>query len=170
MNRFITLGFCLTVLAGCDAGRLNDLEKQNAELKAQLAKQNAAQDFDLQAKCSKDARTWFNVNWSDTSRSKDTNLLDFTNHYNGKLNKCFIVVEWHYKSIFGDPGAGSWTNDMNLYDVYENAQYARFSENHNTFYKPLIHVQDQVIGCDVQGQKCKTIDEFSNLLRPYMND
>jgi hypothetical protein len=166
----VAVGLCLTVLAGCDTGRLNDLEKQNQELKAEVEKQHTTQDYELQARCAKDARAWFNGNWSDTSRNKDTNLLHFTNHYNAKLNKCFIMVEWHYKSIYGDPGAGSWTNDMNLYDVYQNAQYAQFGENHNTYYKPQIHVQDDVIACEVQGEKCKTIDKFNNLMRPYMND
>ena len=154
----------MLMFAGCDSGRL---EKQNAELKAQIAKDTVARDFDLQAKCSKDARVWFNVNWQ---RDKDTVLLDFSNHYNAQNNKCFIFVEYHYNSRMADAGGSSWTNDMNVWDVYENAKYADFTENHFTYYKPTIHVGDEVITCDVQGTKCKTANEFNNLIRPYMNN
>ena len=66
--------------------------------------------------------------WASTSREKETILLDFTNHYNVKQNKCLILVEYHYKSQFTGPGGESWTNDTSLFDVYENAKYAYFAE------------------------------------------
>jgi hypothetical protein len=95
----IALGFmiCVGLLAGCDADRIAKLEKENTELKAKVDRQEAAMNYDLQAKCSKDAHVWFNKNWS---RDKNTILLDFTNHYNAKFNKCLILVEYHYNSQF----------------------------------------------------------------------
>ena len=163
----LILGLGTLIATGCDNDRISKLEKENQEMKAKLEKGNAAQEFDLQAKCGKDARSWFNENWS---RDKDTVLLDFTNHYNAKLNKCFILVEFHYNSTLAGPGGSSWTNDMALTDVYENAKYADFAENHVTNWKPNLNTTQEVITCDVQGTKCKTGDEFNNLIRPYMND
>lgn len=164
----VVLGLILLPLCGCNTDKINSLEKQNAALKSQLAKEkDTARDFDLQAKCSKDARTWFNENWS---RDKDTILLDYSNQYNAQHNKCFILVELHYNSHFADPGGQSWTNDMTLMDVYENARYAHIAENHITNLKPTLNVTNDVITCDVQGQKCKTGDDFDNLIRPYMNN
>lgn len=159
---------CCLALCACDADRVAKLEKENTDLKAQIEKQkNTALQYDLQAKCSKDARGWFNENWS---RDKDTILLDFSNHYNTKQNKCFILVEYHYNSTFAGPGGSSWTNDMTLTDVYENVKYAEFVQNHITNWKPEYSLREEVITCDVQGDKCKTVDEFNNLIRPYMND
>jgi hypothetical protein len=135
-----------------------------------MAKQNAAADFDLQAKCSTAARSWFNGNWAQTSRDKDTIFLDFSNHYDAKHNKCFILIQYHYKSHLADPGGDSWTNDMILMDVYENAKYAELSENHVTNIKPTIHVNDEVITCEAQSDKCKLVDEFDSLIRPYMSN
>lgn len=156
------------LITGCDIpDRMTRLEKENAELKSQIEKDHAVRDFDLTAKCSKDARAWFNENWS---RDKNTILLDFTNHYNVKLNKCFILVEFHYTSTNAGQNGDSWTNDMALTDVYENWKYADFTENHITTWKPKYNFNKEVITCDVQGQKCKTGDEFNNLVRPYMND
>ena len=54
---------CL-IASGCDTERLNKLEKENADLKSKLDRQSAVVNYDLQAKCSKDARAWFNENWS----------------------------------------------------------------------------------------------------------
>jgi hypothetical protein len=96
--------------------------------------------------------------------------LDFTNHYNKSLNKCFILVEYHYNSKFGLLGESSWTNDMTLTDVYENARYGEFAENHVTRLKPHFDVRIDVIQCQMLDQKCKTSDEFNGLLRPYVND
>jgi len=77
--KLAALCIVLGSLIGCDVqDRTNKLEKQVQELQAKTSKQDAIAEYDLQAKCSKDARAWFNENWS---RDKDTILLDFTNHY-----------------------------------------------------------------------------------------
>ena len=155
---------CL-VLSGCDSDRIARLEKQNQELQDQLKKQQTSANLELQSKCSHDAKTWFNENWN--RRDKDTTLLDFTNHYNKEMNKCFIVVEYHYS--IGD-GRGSWMNDMTMWDVYENARYAQFSESH-IMAKDFLKVSDDVISCDPpSGNKCKSIQEFNNAISSYMNN
>src|ERR1039458_798810 len=138
MKLAIGLLTCCALLAGCEADRVAKLEKENADLKAKVEKQNTALDYDLQAKCSKDAV-----------------LLDFTNHYDAKLNKCFILVEYHYKSDFACPGGNSWTNDMSLTDVYQNAKLAYFTENHITNWKPEFSLRNEVISCNVLDKECK---------------
>jgi hypothetical protein len=158
---------CCVLLAGCDGDRVAKLEKENADLKAKVEKQNPVVVYDLQAKCSKDARIWFNENWS---RDKNTILLDFTNHYDAKLNKCFILVEYHYKSDFAGPGGNSWTNDMSLTDVQQNAKLAYFAENHITNWKPEYSLRNEVISCNVLDKECKTGDEFNNLVSDYMSN
>lgn len=35
---------------------------------------------------------------------------------------------------------------------------------------PRSFLVERVITCDVQGQKCKTVDEFNNLVSPYMSN
>ena len=169
MKKWIGIGLMLScaIIAGCDADRIAKLEKENADLKTKVEKQNAATTYDLQAKCSKDSRIWFNVNWS---RDKTTVLLDFTNHYSAKLNKCFILVEYHYNSGLTNYGGYSWTNNMSLWDVYENTKYADFTENHYIYSKPKPSTGDEVITCEVAQQKCKMLDEFRNLSSQYMSD
>ena len=158
----ILLCGCL-IASGCDTERLNKLEKENANLKAKLEQQSAAMEYDLQAKCSKDARVWFNATWL---RDKDTQLLDFTNHYNKSSNRCFVLVEYHFKE---NPG-WSWVNDMTLTDVYENSKYGHFAEEHTIDLKSGKEPTDHVIDCEVYGSKCTTIDQFNSLTNPYMNN
>src|SRR5437870_4299927 len=84
----------LLLLSACtsqqDNDRIAQLEKQTAELQAQVKIQQQAADLDLQAKCANDARVWFNENYHG---DKNTTLLDFSNHHNKALNKCFILVQ-----------------------------------------------------------------------------
>jgi hypothetical protein len=126
-----------------------------------------SRNYDFQAKCSKDARVWFNENWS---RDKDTILLDFSNHYNIKQNKCFIFVWCHQNSHASSGDLASWSNQMTLFDVYENAKYAEFLQDHVMRGKPDFKWDEPVLICDLQGTTCKSIDEFYNFLHPFMND
>jgi len=165
MKLIVGVGIVACLMLGCDADRMSKLEKDNSELKAKLEKKSTAENFEFQATCSKAARTWFNQNWE---RDKDTILLDFSNHYDAKLNKCFILVEYHY--TINSTGSYTWTNHQDLSDVYENAKYAEFVEMHYTFSDPQLSNRDQVITCEVQGQKCKSSDEFYGLIRTFLND
>lgn len=139
------------------------LEKQNQELQAQIQKQQASTDLDLQARCGRYARTFFIEGWR---RDSDTVLLNYTNHFNKERSKCFIVVEYHFK-IAKD---SSWGNDMTLWDVYENAKYGHFYESHWVYainnYKPI----DEIITCEGPKTKCTGVDGFNDFLRPYMNN
>jgi len=171
MNKCVEIGL-LTLcvfLCGCDADRIAKLEKENADLKAKVEKvekQQAASDYDLQAKCARDARTWFNQSWS---HDKTTLLLDFSNHYSAAHNKCFIVVEWHYSSgLAGRVSDTSWTNDTSLWNVYENTKDAEFVENHYIDLKTNISPRDDVITCQVTGDNCKTYADFNNRAAQYV--
>ncbi len=154
----------LMITATCDnSERMARLEKQNQELQAEVSKSRATTDYDLQSKCSQDARSWFNENYS---RDKDTILLDFSNHYNKNLNKCFIVVEFHYSY----DALGSWTNSMTLWDVYENAKCADFAQNTTVFTKPTYRTEKKVIVYEVRGKTCTTVQEFNNFIHSYLTD
>jgi hypothetical protein len=154
-------------ICGCDSDRLSRLEKQNEELKAKIAKDDTVRDFDLQAKCSRDAKTWFNENYAGSRNEKDTLLLTYINHYNKAGNQCFIFVEYHFS--VGPQGLHSkWINDMTLWDVYENAKDASFAETHGFNYKDELEIN--VDTCDLFDKKCKTADEYNKFIQGYMNN
>lgn len=141
MGKLILVSVTLAVVAlsGCeDNQRLTRLEKQNETLKAQLSQineKNVTRNYDLQARCSKDAKAWFRENYPP---DKDTTLLDFSNHYHIASNQCFAFVEYHFKQGVGE----SWINDMSLWNVYENAKYGDFMEEHVIDFKNLSSGKD----------------------------
>jgi hypothetical protein len=152
------------VTTGCDVpDRVSNVEKQVKELQTSAEKNEAVQDYDLQAKCAKDARQWFDQNWS---RDKDTLFLDFTNHYNKRMNKCFIDVEYHFSGT-----AFAWTNEIMIYDIYENTQYGKLSQGHVTMkIKGEPQEVERISTCEVKGKKCTSLDEFNNLAGQFMEN
>jgi len=151
------------LLTGCGVSdRLARVEKENKELKEEVSKRSTISDYDLQAKCAKDARAWFEESWQ---RDSGTILLDYTNHYNKAMNKCFILVEFHFNTA----PSGSWTNSMTISDVYENLKYGTYMETHRIRLKDG-ETSDQLHLCKVMDKECKSIQEFNTLVGPYMNN
>jgi hypothetical protein len=160
----ILAGFVLLLSSGCDdRERIDRLEKQNQELKEEVKKSQASTEYDMQAKCSRDAKAWFNENWQ---RDKGTTLLTHTNHYNKAQNKCYELTEWHYE--VGD--GPSWVGDITLWDVYENTKYGHVSVTHMIYFKPVASTNESVGACEVFGTKCSGVEEFNTLVQPYMNN
>jgi len=80
---------------------------------------------------------------------------DFTSHYNKKLDKCFILIEFH---SFADKNKNA-INIMDLWNVFENTRIGRLST-------PIEIAPD----CTVSDENCKSPSEFENLIRPYMEE
>jgi hypothetical protein len=157
-----TILFAAVALAGCNQAKIAYLEKQIQDLKAQVDQQTKLVDLDTQAKCATAAKVFFNSNW--LPHDPKTILLDYTNHYNKKVGKCFIMVEWHFNDSAID---GSWFNVEEVHDVFENNQYARFSERHSL--DVVTHDQKhQLVACDVDGRKCTSNDEFVTRTAHFM--
>jgi hypothetical protein len=153
----------LFLLGGCDhEDRIARLEKEAKATKEAQSDKDRVADYDLREKCAKDARVWFNENWS---RDKDTLLLDFRDHYKKSQNKCFIEVEFHYSN---PSGSASWMNNIQLFDVYENSKYGSFLLDHEVNFRPAYKIEENVLECTVYGKECKTLQEFNNLSWSYM--
>lgn len=147
---FVALG-----LGGCDQGRIAKLEQQQQAMQAQLTQMRQAGELDLQAKCSTVARDYLAREWP--SGDPSILLLTQTNHYNRTQNKCFILIEYHFKLM----GEVSWFNTMMVRDVYENTKYAELRERHT--------VDGVQVGfCEVAGTKCQSVEDFRRLTTDYM--
>jgi hypothetical protein len=174
-RRVSIAGVCVVcaVLAGCGKSEeVKHLEKQNAELQAELAQRKTTDEFSLERKCASDAKVWFRENMGSRSAlpptlSSAVKLLDFTNHYSKSLNKCFILVQLN----LGAAGAmkGQFSESHTLYDVYDNNELGGVSVMHFGEIgseKP----PDDVSECSVAGKKCKSFEEFMALAGPYVKN
>jgi hypothetical protein len=107
--------------------------------------QGTKTNLELQDNCSIKAKDFYTGYIEDNGY--DQNNTNYVNHYNKKLNKCFIIV-----TNEGDLGFHKV-----LYDVYENKEWGG------------IHAEGTVIGlCGVQDKTCKSREEFNNLVMQYM--
>ncbi|MHB8137759.1 MAG: hypothetical protein ACYDGO_05145 [Smithellaceae bacterium] len=101
-------------------------------------KDNKEVDYQLQEQCKKNSEEFF-------KKSYDKIYSGFyINHYNKKLNKCFMVL---YNPI---------TNRNILYDVNKSNLHGLFTRDG--------------VSCYVYEKKCKTEEEWNNLIKPYMEE
>ena len=117
---------------------------------------NRAPDYNLVSKCWYDARSYFKENWA---RNNDTLLLDYRNHFNQNLNKCFILIEYNY---YVQKEKNRWDKSIVLYDVSENLEYWSFWEQENSL--------NNFIDCNFLGSKCFSLTEFMKNAQKYMSN
>jgi hypothetical protein len=118
--------FCIT-LPACDSGRSEKLEKQNAEILAQLHSQQTAQLYDLKAKCAQEAKAYFTAT-ENPAKGPST----YQNHYNKSLNKCLI---WISGQSFMDQN-NEWYAYEDVTDLHDgNKLLGQFLEIHSPTLK-----------------------------------
>ena len=93
-------------------------------------------------------------------------MTGFTNHYNEKLNRCFMLVE--ETDVKSDPGT-IWTNKT-LLDAFEGKELATYSWHSDKVKK---YWQVPPFQCEVtlpSGEKkiCNSGAEFDELIKVYM--
>lgn len=84
----------------------------------------------------------------------------YTNHYNMKLNVCFIDMSASCDSGKGH-GDTFWMESVT--DVNENKDYA-------IYIGPGKIADDKPSMCHVDEKHCKSLPEFQELIKPYMNE
>jgi hypothetical protein len=60
--------------------------------------------------------------------------------------------------------------DKRYNDLYENSKYGHFAEEHIIEIGSKTPPTNQVISCEVLGNKCTSMDEFHKLADPYMSN
>lgn len=120
------------------------------------------EDYELQERCSKRAAERFKEESGNFAQSdKDTKYrTTYTNHYNGKLNKCFVLF-----TTIGVPMGKEdiqkfgISTDKTLWDINENKQYGDFL-NFRAMPEPM--------QCEVSGKICHSEAEWDSLVKAYM--
>ncbi len=116
--------------------------------------------LDLQEKCAKQALKEFKNYWEDRP------MADFRNHYNVKLNKCFMQVQ--SLDLHTAPGRRYFYKI--LYDAFEGkdyAEYAHMSEKNKADWEvpPFMCKVTLLSG---EERICHSPEEFDALVKQYM--
>ena len=152
MRNTLLIALALVASAGCEQLKTDQRTTDH---------QDRAVNLELQAKCAKDAKAWFESTWPERLEPNSISA-EYTNHYSMAKNKCFITVE--YKYFFPTFGSETWVDDLTTHDVYENREVASVSEEHG----PMMKVT--VTDCQVFGTKCSTMQEYRALSKPLLID
>lgn len=148
----IVASISLIATTGCDTTKVVAKAPVPTEKVVTLAEQQ---------QCATAAKAWFNDNFGSAARDKTTQELNYSNHYNRKLHRCFVQAEWHV--IYGSGQYATWFKHMYVYDAMENRLLAEFHESHTS-------QTVEVFGCDVQGTKCEGLNEFNQLSGRLMSE
>lgn len=115
------------------------------------------EEYELQERCSKRAEELFRKEYGNETMSNY-----YTNHYNRKLNKCFILVT--ETSIHEDKETreklGVSSTYKTLLDINENKEYGGFFK----FSK------GGLMQCEVLGKHCNSESEWDAFVKPYMEE
>lgn len=98
--------------------------------------------YELQERCKKPCQEYIRVGNPYPNLNKA--VYHYTNHYNKKLNKCFISLTVYH------PTAAKL-----VIDVHENKTYGHYSSD---------------VLCSVLDKECKSEKESDLLVKPYMEE
>ena len=139
-----------------------DQQRQIRELNAKIEEKSKVASLDLQAACSKQARFEYDENgW------RKEQFASFTNHYNERLNKCFMLVE---NTSEAKPRDGTFFTTMILSDAFEGRVYGQFDWKSDKAKK---YWEVKPFDCKVtlpsgEEKACQSADEFRDLAKAFM--
>lgn len=121
------------------------------------------EDYELQERCGNSAKKFFKLEHGSGVFKTNYGQLEaeYTNHYNRKLNKCFVktlLTDVVYKNNRPEY-AKSFS--ITVLDINENMEYGRFYN---------IYKQDKPAFCKVADKTCHDMFEWDSLIKPYMEE
>jgi seryl-tRNA synthetase len=151
----------LGLLAYWQATALREQRQQVQQLNAKLESVSKTATLDLQEKCAKQAREEFHsLGWDKHE------LADVSNHYNAKLNKCFMQIQdTDAKSV-----RGTIVTSTTVADAFEGKVYATYiwSTQKNKKYWEVPPLECKVTLLSGEEKICHSSDEFDELVKQYM--
>jgi hypothetical protein len=90
----------------------------------------------------------------------------YTNHWNPKVNKCFVLINSTWTST--NPTGEQVMSSEDLYDAFGGQSYATILTSDSLFSSTT--VEGCWMGNGDSRQPCKSEAEFNNFVRSYMED
>lgn len=119
------------------------------------------EEFELQERCGKRAEAWFKQEYGNgIVNTKDGQAVaTYRNHYNGRLNKCFVLL--NYQDIPFKNKKSHASILINLFDVNEKTDYGVLHK-FNDSASPT--------ECKVANATCSSETEWQSLVGPFMSE
>jgi hypothetical protein len=137
------------------------IEKLSAELAANKSEQKGA-SLEYQEKCAAQAKRTF-----DELGYKARKLAGYENHYNAKMNRCFVEIDDTDTSY----SPTIWTHKI-LQDAYEGKMYGQYHWHtmKDKKYWEVPPFQCKVLSLSGEDQSCNSDEEYETLIKVYMEN
>jgi hypothetical protein len=128
---------------------------------AEGGKLSQTEEYDLSERCGQRAEEFFKANNPELpdylyESEGSERVYSYENHYNRKMNICFIMIEGSYSKQNSSEDSKV---SMSLYDVNQHKNIAAFSgQNEKTQL------------CKVLSASCDSEAEWETLIEPYMKE
>ncbi len=134
---------------------LREQRRQVQELNAKLESMSKTTSLDLQGKCAKQAQEAFKLNGMEKEA-----MASFQNHYNTKLNKCFVQFNSH-------KGLMTFRTVVDAFEGKDYADYAWQADKVKKYWEvpPFVCRVTLLSG---EEKTCRSSDEFDALVKLYM--
>ncbi len=124
------------------------------------------QDTEMQTICAKVSSLYFDREYA---KKASTNIkYSYTNHYNKKLDKCFIEVEETWTKPKEAYMAGIINTTDSLIDADLEKPYAHYQQI--TKLGRQIDSEEAPVTCKMLKKKCKNRREYQKFVSLYMKD
>jgi hypothetical protein len=124
--------------------------------------------YELQERCGRQAAAEFKREFGNvgipSKQGGTTNLYNFQNHYNSKLNACVYLLRANGFESARNKKRGDISGayeSLNLFDLNENKElgsYFMFLDG----AKPMV--------CQVHGKPCGSKEEWESLVKPFLEE
>jgi hypothetical protein len=157
-NMRLTVMVLLVALLGCEPKSPAQSATQPAQSLSQF------QIYELSERCGKAAEADFKRDWGNGIQDTKTGqmMASYTNHYNSRRNKCFVLRTTNSYYLKGQSASGS--RSIVLYDINESKEFGSY----------FARTENSVLGspsdCNVEGKICTSTEEWEKLVKPFMED
>lgn len=137
--------------------------EQTRQLNMKLAAMPKTPSLDLQEKCATQARKEFNeLGWNKNA------MAGFSNHYNTRLNKCFMQIQnTDTRSV-----KGAILTSRAVSDAFEGVVYGSYiwSTEKGKKYWEVPPLECKVTLLSGEEKSCHSSEEFDSLVKQYMTE
>jgi len=147
---FVGIYLSLVLLVGCNNQNPKTEQSSGSDKKLK-------EEYELRERCGKYCEDYFRKTYGNGMMSSEYGYENwsFENHYNKKMNKCFILTN----SLVVTKSDKSVNQTKELYDVHENKSYGN-----------IITFNGKVLSCVVLDKQCNSLGEWKSLIKPYMEE
>jgi hypothetical protein len=131
-------------------------QRQIQDLNGKVETRVKSTSLELQGQCSKQARDQY-----DSKGWREEPMASYTNHYNDKLNKCFLLIQ---NTALPKTKTELVVRMRVLIDAFEGKAYAGFTSVGSRAMPDICNVTS-LTG---EEKQCHSSDEFDELVKQYM--